>query len=171
MLGHHEPWRAWYESPRPTLACLLVNQATDEMLATYYPDFRHSTLIAGALEAEVHLPGRGNDERWLSMMAAPLRNAQGTLTGAIETVQDVTARRRDQQLLEDRSAALQQANLVMEERVHMRTEELSRQLGFMHQLIEAIPSPVFYKDAQARYLGCNSAFEAFIGSPAAHVIG
>ena len=171
MLGHHEPWRAWYESPRPTLACLLVNQATDEMLATYYPDFRHSTLIAGALEAEVHLPGRGNDERWLSMMAAPLRNAQGTLTGAIETVQDVTARRRDQQLLEDRSAALQQANLVMEERVHMRTEELSRQLGFMHQLIEAIPSPVFYKDAQARYLGCNSAFEAFIGSPAAHLIG
>lgn len=171
MVGRHESWRAWYKSPRPTLACLLVDQATDETLEPHYPDFRHSTLITGALEAEVFLPGRGDHGRWLYITAAPLRDAQGCLTGAIETVQDVTERRRDQQLLEDRSAALQQANLVMEERVRERTEALTRQLGFMHQLIEAIPSPMFYKDAQARYLGCNSAFETFIGQPATELLG
>lgn len=171
MVGQRPAWHAWYESPRPTLACLLVQQATDAAVALDYPDFRHSTLIAGALEAEVFLPGTGGHGRWLHITAAPLRDAQGHLTGAIETVQDVTERRRDQQLLEDRSTALQQANLVMEERVQNRTEELSRQLNFMRQLIEAIPSPVFYKDAQVRYLGCNSAFEAFIGQPAAHLLG
>ncbi len=171
MVGHHDAWRAWHASPRPTLASLLVGQATDESLAVHYPDFRHSTLIAGALEAEAFLPGLDGHECWLHITAAPLHDVQGHLTGAIETVQDVTARRRDQQLLENRSAALQQANLVMEERVQERTEELSRQLGFMHQLIEAIPSPVFYKDAQARYLGCNSAFEAFVGQPASELRG
>ena len=41
----------------------------------------------------------------------------------------------------------------------------------MQQLIEAIPGPVFYKDAQFRYLGCNSAFEAFTGLPASELIG
>ncbi len=171
MLGHDEAWRGWYESPRPTLASLLVDQAEDDVLAAHCPDFRHSSLIAGALEAELFLPDVGENGRWLHITAAPLHDAQGQLTGAIETVQDVTERRHDQQLLEDRSNALQQANVAMEERVQARTEELSRQLSFMHQLIEAIPSPLFYKDAQLRYLGCNSAFESFIGKPAADFIG
>ncbi len=171
MLGHDEVWRAWYPTPQPTLASLLVDQAPDDVLATHYPNARHSTLIAGALEVEVFLANVAENGRWLHITAAPLRDAQSQLTGAIETVQDVTERRRDQQLLEDRSTALQHANLVMEERVQARTEELSRQLSFLHQLIEAIPSPLFYKDAQLRYLGCNSAFEAFIGKPAADIVG
>ncbi|MCB1978083.1 MAG: EAL domain-containing protein [Burkholderiaceae bacterium] len=171
VLGTEEAWRGWYESPQPTLASLLVDQAQGLALSGRYPASRQSRLIEGALEAEVFLPKLGESGRWLYVTAAPLRNAQGLLTGAIETVQDVTDRRRDQQLLEDRSAALQQANLVMEERVQARTEELSRQLSFMHQLIEAIPSPLYYKDAQLRYLGCNSAFETFIGRPANQLIG
>jgi PAS domain S-box-containing protein len=59
----------------------------------------------------------------------------------------------------------------MEERVAERTAELSRQLDFLQQLIEAIPSPVFYKDAQSRYIGCNSAFEAVVGKPVRELIG
>jgi diguanylate cyclase (GGDEF)-like protein/PAS domain S-box-containing protein len=31
------------------------------------------------------------------------------------------------------------------------------------QLIDIIPSPVFYKDVDGRYLGCNKAFESFCG--------
>jgi PAS domain S-box-containing protein len=67
--------------------------------------------------------------------------------------------------------ALEKTNSELEERVAERTAELSQQLHFVQQLIEAIPGPVFYKDAQARYLGCNSAFEAFIGLPACELIG
>jgi len=74
-------------------------------------------------------------------------------------------------LLEDRGEELQKAYSELEERVVQRTAELSQQLHFMQQLIEAIPGPVFYKDAQLRYLGCNSAFEAFTGLPAGQVIG
>jgi PAS domain S-box-containing protein len=38
-----------------------------------------------------------------------------------------------------------------------------RQSEFLHTLLEALPLPVFYKDAQLRYLGCNAAFEDFQG--------
>lgn len=31
------------------------------------------------------------------------------------------------------------------------------------QLIEAVPNPIYYKDAEGRYLGCNAAFEAYCG--------
>jgi diguanylate cyclase (GGDEF)-like protein/PAS domain S-box-containing protein len=51
------------------------------------------------------------------------------------------------------------------------TGELRGQLSFTQQLIEAIPSPVFFKDRQGRYLGCNRAFEAFIGVPRASLVG
>jgi diguanylate cyclase (GGDEF)-like protein/PAS domain S-box-containing protein len=59
----------------------------------------------------------------------------------------------------------------LEKRVAERTAELSQQLHFVKQLIEAIPGPFFYKDANARYLGCNSAFEALIGRPESELIG
>ncbi|HJW04433.1 MAG TPA: EAL domain-containing protein [Azospira sp.] len=41
--------------------------------------------------------------------------------------------------------------------------QLQEHVQFMHTLIEAIPSPLFYKDAEGRYVGCNEAFLAFIG--------
>jgi diguanylate cyclase (GGDEF)-like protein/PAS domain S-box-containing protein len=47
----------------------------------------------------------------------------------------------------------------------------TEQLHFIGQLIEAIPSPLFFKDEQARYLGCNKAFETFNGRPRSELIG
>jgi PAS domain-containing protein len=34
---------------------------------------------------------------------------------------------------------------------------------FLQVLIDAIPVPIFYKDMQGRYLGCNREFERYIG--------
>jgi len=51
------------------------------------------------------------------------------------------------------------------------TGELRRQLSFTQQLIEAMPNPVFFKDAAGRYLGCNRAFEDYIGVPRESLIG
>ncbi|MDR3471894.1 MAG: diguanylate cyclase, partial [Devosia sp.] len=45
------------------------------------------------------------------------------------------------------------------------------QLRFVEQLIETIPSPAFYKDADGRYLGCNRAFEVFCGLKREDLIG
>lgn len=80
-------------------------------------------------------------------------------------------------IIEDRSEfkktteALRRSREELERRVVERTAELSRQLHFLRQLIEAIPAPVFYKDVTGRYLGCNSAFQAFIGRPATEIVG
>lgn len=37
------------------------------------------------------------------------------------------------------------------------------QLAFLQTLIETVPSPIFYKDIEGRYLGCNKAFEKALG--------
>jgi len=44
-------------------------------------------------------------------------------------------------------------------------------LNFLQNLINAIPEPVFYKNAEGKYLGCNQAFEEFVGLSANEIIG
>jgi diguanylate cyclase (GGDEF)-like protein/PAS domain S-box-containing protein len=171
MLGSNEVWRAFYPLPRPTMADLVLSGASDETVAENYQNFTRSTLIEGAIEAENFHPYMTEGGRWLYFTAAPLRDADGKLSGALETIQDVTDRRRDQQLLEERSRALEKAYSEMEARVAERTSELSQQLHFLQQLIEAIPGPVYYKDAESHYLGCNSAYAAFTGRSSSEIIG
>jgi diguanylate cyclase (GGDEF)-like protein/PAS domain S-box-containing protein len=50
-------------------------------------------------------------------------------------------------------------------------EGLRDQLAFIQQLIEAVPQPIFFKDAQGRYLGVNRAWEQFFGIPREKFIG
>lgn len=50
-------------------------------------------------------------------------------------------------------------------------KEQRRQLDFLHVLMETIPNPVFYKDTQGVYLGCNSAFEKYLNRSREQIIG
>ena len=50
-------------------------------------------------------------------------------------------------------------------------DALQKQVTFLQTLIDTMPYPVFYKDAQARYLSCNQAFERIIGKPRQEIIG
>ncbi|NJD91748.1 MAG: PAS domain S-box protein [Geobacter sp.] len=47
----------------------------------------------------------------------------------------------------------------------------AQQLAFLQTLIDTIPNPIYYKDVQGRYLGCNSAFESATGAKRSEVIG
>jgi len=48
---------------------------------------------------------------------------------------------------------------------------LAEQLHFMEQLLDAIPSPIFYKGMDGRYLGCNQAFAETLGQDKAGIVG
>ncbi|QJR10099.1 hypothetical protein DSM104443_01151 [Usitatibacter rugosus] len=51
------------------------------------------------------------------------------------------------------------------------TRDLRSQLSFNLQLLEAIPYPVYFKNAAGRYLGCNRAFEKEFGISRDKLIG
>jgi PAS domain S-box-containing protein len=42
---------------------------------------------------------------------------------------------------------------------------------FLQTLLDTIPSPIFFKDAAGLYLGCNKAFESFLGLSKQQVVG
>mgnify|MGYP001374573733 CR=1 FL=1 len=49
--------------------------------------------------------------------------------------------------------------------------ELKGRVRFIQTLIDAIPNPIFFKDLEGRYLGCNKAFENALGLSSEEVIG
>ena len=81
-----------------------------------------------------------------SIYASPLHDDQGRINGNMAVLVDITGRK--------------QAEI-----------RLNEQLYFLQQLIDSIPIPVYYKDPEGLYLGCNAAFEVFIGLPREDIVG
>ena len=50
-------------------------------------------------------------------------------------------------------------------------QKINEQLHFLQQLIDSIPNPIFFKDLNGRYLGCNKEFENYIGFKREKIIG
>ncbi|MDQ5911557.1 MAG: putative Diguanylate cyclase [Pseudomonadota bacterium] len=85
------------------------------------------------------------------------------------------ARLTGRQDLEERSALLSEPRLLTV--VHDISEQqaledaLRESRAFQELLLETLPTPVFYKDLEGRYLGCNPAFTVFMGRSKADIIG
>ncbi len=60
-----------------------------------------------------------------------------------------------------------------EERTLLRQNDTTRweKELFIISLLQSIPVPVFYKDIQGHYVGCNKAFESFFGKTQEELIG
>lgn len=92
MVGSTDQWRPFYGSARPVLADLLIDDEIDERIGDFYGGkFVPSHLIPGAFEVEDFFPDLGPGT-WLHFTVAPLYAPDGTLRGAVELLQDVTAR-------------------------------------------------------------------------------
>ncbi|HYD30692.1 MAG TPA: diguanylate cyclase [Azospirillaceae bacterium] len=64
------------------------------------------------------------------------------------------------------------ARLVVQSKRRRQAEENVRdQLAFQQTLLDTVPLPIFYKDTDFRYLGCNAAFEAAFGCRREDLVG
>ncbi|MBF2061472.1 sensor histidine kinase, partial [Fischerella thermalis] len=83
---------------------------------------------------------------WISEKAYAVRDESGKLLYYEGLIEDITKRKQAE-------AALQE------------------QLDFLQVLIDTIPTPVFYKNAEGFYLGCNKAFEEALGFTREQIVG
>lgn len=84
--------------------------------------------------------------RWQAWLYTALLNEKKELTAIMATGKDITHRKKVQKNLE-------------------------QHLHFLQTLLDTIPSPVFYKNMDGRYIGCNQAFADFVGIPVEKIIG
>ena len=102
MIGSNRQWQPFYPTARPIMADLVLDGASEGSVdALYHGKYQPSPLIEGAYEAEDFFPNFGLGGKWLYFTAAPLRNRNGEVVGAIETLQDVSERRRAEEALKE----------------------------------------------------------------------
>jgi PAS domain S-box-containing protein len=90
VIGVPEAWKAFYRENRPCLADLIISTKPEEIGRLYRGKYAKSRIIEGAYEATDFFPHMKGGT-WLFFTAAPIRNKDGTVIGAVESLQDVTA--------------------------------------------------------------------------------
>ncbi len=102
MIGTHAYWMTFYASERPVLADFVVDRASEEEMRKYYGDsLRRSDVIESAYEAEDFFPDLEGEGKWMFFAAAPIIDEDGRITGAIESLQDITERKKSETALRE----------------------------------------------------------------------
>lgn len=70
--------------------------------------------------------------------------------------------------LEKRDACYRES---LEKEIAEKTATINDQLLFLQTLMDAIPIPIYFKDMEGKYQGCNQAFEGFIGHSKKEIVG
>lgn len=145
-VGEKKPWKAFYDRERPCLADLIADERFDEIPRWYEGIYQKSDLTEDAYEATNFFPTLGKSGKWLRFTAAPLRDSKGAMIGVIETLEDITDRRR----IED---------AIKESEQRLRS------------VIEGSPIPTFVIDQDHKVLYWNKALEEMSDIRASDIIG
>ncbi len=142
---------------------LLINKPLADLLDN--PD---RTIFLGRFRAFCNQPADKSIELYFPSQGN-VKGFHGRLTASIGTGD--AARQNDGE-----SSLLVIVQDVSEQRIEalfrMRAEEkLKTHDLFISTLLNTVPIPIFYKDTQCRYLGCNNAFKAFTGFDDEQLIG
>jgi Na+/H+ antiporter NhaD/arsenite permease-like protein len=96
-VGTDKHWSPFYEAPRPALADLIVEKSSKDELDVYYPGrVRKVHDIDEGFRAVGYFPSLGEGGKWLAFTAAPLRDEEGKVVGAVEIVREVHDSEREQ---------------------------------------------------------------------------
>ena len=139
IIGPDGQWQAFYPEKRQVLADILLDQSFHLLPALYPENFGRSRLVEDGYEVIRFFPEMGENGKWLHATAVPIRDAKGDITGAIETLEDITEQKN--------------AEIALKE-----SEK------FLNNVIENIPDMIFVKNARdLRFVRLNKAGEDLLG--------
>jgi PAS domain S-box-containing protein len=145
VIGTSQQWRAFYREERPCMADLLVDEDLEAIARWYAERASKSEILDEAYEATQFFPDLGEMGKWLHFTAAAVRNSRGILIGAIETLEDITDRKKAEEVLresENRYRAIfgntGTATVILEEDtiISIANAEFEKLTGYTREEIE-----------------------------------
>ncbi len=115
VIGTSDHWRAFYPHPRPCIVDLLLDGRTGEMDRWYHGEAKQSNLVQDAWSSIGFFPDLGEHGIWLFFTGALLRDSRGDVWGALETLQDITDQKMNEEGLREANKKL---NLLSETTRH-----------------------------------------------------
>lgn len=145
MIGTNRQWSPFYDTARPVLADLVIDHSLNRV-DEFYSQHSSSLFLADSLQAEGWYENLGGKRRYIFFDAAPIKNSNNEIIAAVETLEDITDRKLAQ-------------------------EDFATHSVFLREIMNAIPNPVYYKNSEGVYLGCNAAYRFFFGKTEKEIIG
>ncbi|MDV7340548.1 EAL domain-containing protein [Terasakiella sp. A23] len=146
MVGTKRPWHPFYKEERPTMADLVLEGRIEEVKAFYKGKYKRSSILENVWEAEDFFPHFPDGGKYLSFSAGVLKDDDGMVIGAVETLRDITKQKQYEQSLRDKEQLLS-------------------------GVIEGCPVPMFVIDEDHYVTHWNKACEAIIGTAAEEIVG
>jgi PAS domain S-box-containing protein len=137
VVGIDNHWKAFYDHKRPTLADIIID-GSFEQLPSLYKSFKKSVFLPNGLHAEGWHPNLNGSDRYIIFNAAPVYDSRGELAVVVETLHDVTERKRTEEMLR-------------------------KQLDFTAAVLETVGSLVLVLDRQGKIVQFNRACEEVSG--------
>jgi PAS domain S-box-containing protein len=139
--GDYEYARPFYKERRPMLANLIFMPEAD--IEKKYDTVKR---IGDALVVEIFIPDFRSGGAYLWAKASPLYDSQGEVVGAIETIRDITDRKRAE-------------------------EEIVRSRRSLADILSFLPDATFVIDLEGKVIAWNSAMELLTSIPADSMLG
>ncbi|MFN2436507.1 MAG: PAS domain S-box protein [Desulfotignum sp.] len=147
MIGTDWQWKAFYAQKRPVMADLIIDNAPDDqILSLYGPKYKKALTSKPLFSATDFFPDLPPAGKWLFFTAAAVFDDSGTIAGAVETLQDVTAEKA-------------------------REQEVFDLYQTYHQVLEFIPYPIILYDKNGHVTYVNPSFTNVFGWPLSEIKG
>ncbi|MHB8164611.1 MAG: hybrid sensor histidine kinase/response regulator [Methanoregula sp.] len=159
MHGTTHAWKAFYDTERPVLADLLVANEPEKIPEWYTGKSDRSKYVDGAYEATDFFPRMRGGGIWLYFTAAVLRDSEGNIVGAIETLEDITERKKAE---EELRASYEQI-AASEEELREQYDELKKREDALRESEKNYRS--ILEDIQDAYYRSDTAGNIILVSP------
>ena len=116
VIGTSDQWKAFYDHRRPTLADLVLD-GNLEAVGKLYSKYGKSQFAPDGLECEGWYANVGGGERYIFFDAVPVRNARGETVAVVETLEDITERKRAEEAIRLSEEKFSKAFLVSPDRI------------------------------------------------------
>lgn|GEM_PF-1002117 len=93
-IGTSRHFSAFHDADRPSMADLLVEGNIEGLAGLYQGEISKSKLVPGAYEATAYFSAMGEKGKWLYLTAVSIQDVNGQVIGALETLEDITERKR-----------------------------------------------------------------------------
>jgi PAS domain S-box-containing protein len=93
ILGTDNHWKAFYNSKRPCMVDLLVDEDIGGLTYWFSDNYKMSELVEGAYEAEHFYQHMGKSGKYLHFTASAIKDHEGNIIGGLESFEDITQRK------------------------------------------------------------------------------
>ena len=146
MAGTDNYWQAFYPKKKPLLVDMVIEGlSSDEISAKYQYSCEQSPLMEPAVQSEISLENFGPEKAekvWFFTTAAPLKDSEGRIIGAMETLQDVTDRKLTEDTLRANNDAIRSLNVEIQKERDTAERANQSKTQFLANMSHEIRTPL-----------------------------